>query len=364
MNRLPIFIQLLLFVPGSTLTTLSQPAPLPLADSPVFPNPAWQSVNPASQGWNSGQLDGLSRFIRDSAQTTGMLIIHRGRVVFRYGNVEELSYIASCRKSVVAMLFGPFVQRGQINLDKTIGQLDLYDVGGLLPIEKQATIRHLLTARSGVYHPASNAGDASAMAPPRGSVQPGRYWLYNNWDFNAAGSILEKETGRNLYDLVDSLLARPLRMQDWQRSSQQKHGDSTRSRYLAYHMWFSTRDMARLGYLMLNGGNWQGRQVLPASWVNSITTVVTPYQEALANKTNYHDFGYGYLWWIWDAPSIQAKLKGAYTASGAFGQFITVIPRMNVVIAHKTKSDDYRKNTPTDTYLRIVNRIVAAFKGP
>src|SRR5207253_3580003 len=139
---------------------------------------------------------------------------------------------------------------------------NLEDVGGLLPIEKKATILNLLTARSGVYHPASTLGDAHLQAPNRGSVKPGSFWLYSNWDFNIAGYILEKETGKNFYDLVDSLLVKPLHMQDWKREIQHTYGDSTRSIYPAYQMWFSTRDMARIGYLMLKNGKWKDQQVI------------------------------------------------------------------------------------------------------
>ena len=364
MNRLAVFSFVLIYTLASYGLSFSQPTPLKADTARIFPHPTWQSVDASSQGWNRRQLAQLSQFIRDSAQTTGMLIIHQGYVVFTYGNVEEVSYIASCRKSILAMLYGPFVESGRIQLDQPIEQLGLDDIGGLLPIEKQATIRHLLTARSGVYHPASNSGDNSVMAPPRGSRPPGSFWLYNNWDFNVTGSILEQQTEQSIYELIDSLLAKPLQMQDWHRDRQQKHGDTTLSRYPAYHMWFSTRDMARLGYLMLRRGNWQGQQVVPACWIKTITSVVTPYPEALAHHTNYFTFGYGYLWWIWDMASSPTELQGAYTASGAYGQFITVVPKMDVVIAHKTSADNHRRNTPTEMYLQIVNRVVAAGTMP
>ncbi len=257
------------------------------------------------------------------------------------------------------MLYGPFVENGKINLDKTIEQLGLDDVGGLLPIEKKATIKNLLTARSGVYHPASNAGDATDMAPKRGTVKPGSFWLYNNWDFNIAGHILEKETGKNIYDLIDSILAKPLHMEDWKRDAQQKGGDSTRSIYPAYHMWFSTRDMARIGYLMLRKGKWKERQIIPANWIKTSTSIVTPNEEGVQNKTAYYNFAYGYLWWIWDKPFNTGYYEGAYTASGAYGQYITIIPKLDLVIAHKTKAE-YGRQTSMDIYLRIIDKLLSA----
>jgi CubicO group peptidase (beta-lactamase class C family) len=217
----------------------------------------------------------------------------------------------------------------------------------------------LLTARSGVYHPASNEGDASAMAPKRGSVSPGSFWLYNNWDFNIAGYILEQKTGKTIYQLVDSILAKPLQMQDWSITSQRKTGDTTKSKYLAYHMWFSTRDMARIGYLMLRNGKWKDQQIIPADWVKTTTSVVTTYKEAAENKTAYFHFGYGYLWWVWDTPYNKGAYDGAYSATGAFGQFITVLPKLDLVVAFKTKYE-YERQTPTDLYLKVLDKLIAA----
>ena len=327
----------------------------------TYPDGDWQYIENVEQwGWDKSQLSDLRDFLRDSAKTTALLVIHHGKVLFEYGNIKENSYMASCCKSILAMLYGPFVENGIINLDQTIEELGLDDVGGLLPIEKKATLRNLLTARSGVYHPASNEGDQSDMAPARGTIKPGDYFLYNNWDFNAAGFILEKKSKKNIYDLIDSIFAKPLMMQDWDRNIQRKYGDTTRSIYPAYHMWFSTRDMARLGYLMLCNGNWSGKHILTPRWVKLITTPVTSYREALKYKTNYFKFSYGYLWWIWDITAENKMYRNGYTATGAFGQFITVLPKLDLVIAHKTNYDRYRANTPTDLYLRILDRLVKA----
>jgi len=325
-----------------------------------YPDSTWKEITDLKvAGWNATKLNDLRKFIIDSTHSTGILVVQHGKILFQYGDIQELSYLASCRKSILSMLYGPFIKNGKIDLNKTIEQLGLDDVGGLLPIEKKATIKDLLAARSGVYHPASNEGDATAMAPKRGTVKPGSFWLYNNWDFNIAGYILEKETGRTIYELIDSILAKPLHMQDWKKDAQYKTGDSTRSKYLAYHMWFSTRDMARIGYLMLRNGNWKDQQIIPADWVKTSTSVVTTYNEAVQNKTAYFNFGYGYLWWIWDEPYNTGYYNGAYTASGAFGQFITVIPKLDVVIAHKTKYE-YGRQTTTDVYLRIIDKLISA----
>jgi CubicO group peptidase (beta-lactamase class C family) len=348
---------LALFFPFLALSQTTRPTG---SSDQQYPDSIWQDITDVTTyGWSATKLNDLKKFIVDSTHSTGMLVIQHGKALFQYGDIEEVSYLASCRKSILSMLYGPFVENRKIDLNKTIEQLGLDDVDGLLPIEKKVTIKNLLTARSGVYHTASNEGDASSMVPKRGSVTPGSFWLYNNWDFNIAGYILEKETGKNIYDLVDSILAKPLSMQDWRKDKQRKTGDTTRSKYLAYHMWFSTRDMARIGYLMLRNGKWKDQQIIPSNWVKTSTSIVTTNKEAVENKTAYFNFGYGYLWWIWDKPYNTGYYNGAYSATGAFGQFITVIPKLDLVIAHKTKYE-YGRQTPTDVYLQMVNKLISA----
>jgi len=326
----------------------------------IYPDISWQTITESSKNnWNKDSLNKIALFLKDSTNATGVVVVQSGRILFDYGDTKETSYLASCRKSILSMLYGPFVENGQINLSTTIEQLHMDDVGGLLPIEKKATINDLITARSGVYHPASNEGDATSMAPKRGTVQPGSFWLYNNWDFNAAGYILEQQVKRSIYQLIDSILAKPLQMQDWDIKEQRKGGDSSRSKYLAYHMWFSTRDMARIGYLMLRKGRWKDQQIIPAAWIKKTTSVVTSYKEAVENKTAYFHFGYGYMWWVWDEPYNKGAYDGGYSASGAFGQFITVLPKLDLVIAFKTKYGDGRQ-TSTDTYLKFLDKLIAA----
>jgi hypothetical protein len=162
---------------------------------------------PLQKGWNAATLEQLHKFVVDSTQITGMMIIRDGKVVYHFGNLAENSYIASCRKSLLALLYGKYVLNGTIKLDQTIGSLGIDDIGGLLPLEKTATVRQLLQARSGVFHPASYPGDYLKYAPARSSVKPGSFWLYSNWDFNLAGYLFEKESGRNIYDGIQTQLA-------------------------------------------------------------------------------------------------------------------------------------------------------------
>lgn len=348
------------------LLLLAAPLGAQTRNGVVYPDTAWEYVWPDSAaleayGWSEPELRDAWRFVRDSANTTGLVVVDRGRVVFDFGDVEELSYLASVRKSILAMLYGRWVEDGTVDLEATLAELGVDDIGGLLPVERQATLDHLVTARSGVYHPASNSGDNLADAPPRGSQRPGEYFLYNNWDFNAAGALFEQLTGMDIYDALQAQLATPLEFQDWDREAQRKTGNLTRSVNPAYHMWLSTRDMARIGYLMLREGRWHDEQVLSRDWVRRISGLVTPLEEMhpIGRRDGY--LGYGYMWWVWDGPQEAGPYEGAYTARGAVGQWITVLPAVDLVVAHKTNSV-YRRTTSWASWERFLELLLDARK--
>src|SRR5689334_2230436 len=127
-----------------------------LAAQSAFPGKEWlKAGKPETAGFSSARLASLTPFL-ESLDTSAMMVISGGRVVYEYGDLQQVSYLASARKSVLAMLYGKYVASGKIQLNKTLRDLEFDDVGGLLPRELEATVEHLITARSGVYHPASN----------------------------------------------------------------------------------------------------------------------------------------------------------------------------------------------------------------
>lgn len=362
MTRTGVRNRSLLFALAVLVPVLLAPAGAQVSTQPVFPGESWEYVarqDLQAYGWSPEALQKATALIRDESNTTGLVVVDRGRVVFRYGDIEELSYVASVRKSILAMLYGYWVENGTIKLDTTLEALGFDDIGGLLPVEKQATIGHLITARSGVYHPASYSGDDLAQAPPRGSQKPGTYMLYSNWDFNAAGAAFEHLTRRDIYDELQAQLAIPLQFEDWDRSIQQKAGDLTVSKYPAYPFWISTRDMARIGYLMLREGHWNGTQVISRDWARRIVQVVTPLEQMnpVARRDGY--FGYGHMWWVFDGPRAVGPFAGAYTARGAWGQWISVFPSVNLVVAHKTHNV-YGRQTSWESWQRIVELVFEA----
>ena len=327
---------------------------------------------PASTWWRADEnaqtpacrvaLDALHAELLRSP-TTSLMAVHGRDVVFAFGPVDRASVIHSARKSLLAMLYGSAVEQGTIRLDDTLADLGVDDIGGLLPIERQARVRDLLAARSGVYHAAANPGDDSAAAPPRGSQTPGGYFLYNNWDFNAAGDIYEQLTHRDIYRAFEQDIATPLGLEDFRVEREHRSGDATRSNHLAYHFHLSTRDMARVGELMLAHGSWNGRQLVPADWTTTISTPVTRAADMHPRHVARKGIDYGLLWWIPEEPP-DSPLAGSYFAWGYFGQFILVVPKRDMVIAHKYDTDaavgDKIARLDAPQFLALARRIVEA----
>lgn len=334
---------------------------------PVYPVPEWGNLQaPESLGYSSAGLAAVDSYI-DGLNTHSIQVSVGGKVLYQRGDLSAVSYIASVRKSVLAMMYGKYVLDGTIDLDSTLADLGVDDIGGLLPIEKQARVEDLISARSGIYHPASNSGDNTADAPPRGSQQPGTYYLYNNWDFNAAGGLFEMLTGRGIYQELNETIALPLGFQDFDLASHKKSGDAERSRFLAYHMNFSTRDMARIGYLMLRQGKWQDAQLVDPDWVRRMVAPITQASEMNPDSRRNTGFDYGYMWWVLDDDSMAPVYKGAYAGRGHFGQYLLVIPALDMVVSHKTWPVRY--STPEEyeavrvtwpAFWGIIERLAAA----
>ncbi len=356
-NRRRSSILLAIVLAAACAARSGKPAASP-AVARIFPGASWETIaDPKTAGYCADKLELVTARAKE-LPTTAMMAVAGGRVLYEYGDVTTVSYLASVRKSVLAMLFGNYVASGRIRLDKTLAELKIDDIGGLSDSEKEATIADLLGARSGVYHPASNAGDNLADAPPRGSQKHGTHFLYSNWDFNALGTIFEQETGQNIYDALERDLARPIGVQEFDRSTHRRTGDSKQSMHLAYHMNFSTRDMARIGYLMLREGTWNGQQLVPRDWARRIVTAVTRVHEMNPPANRRGPFGYGYLWWVWDGQFATGPFEGAYSGRGAIGQYITVFPKLDLVIAHKTRPG--RGSVSWAQYMELVDRLMAA----
>jgi CubicO group peptidase (beta-lactamase class C family) len=342
--------------------------------SSVFPPAAWEEYSSIDEsGFTPDGVTSVMMMLRD-LPTTSFMVVAGGKIAFKYGDVTEVSYLASARKSILSMLFGNYVESGQIGLERTIGDLGIDDVGGLLPIEKSATIADLLTARSGVYHPAASPGSDTKGEPARGSQRPGSYFYYNNWDFNVLGAIFEKLAGKTVFAAFQSDLAGPLQLQDFDLSKQRMLGIEEQSRYPAYHFFLSARDMARLGLVMVRQGRWKGQRVVPRAWVQASTSVRVP-SSGLTGSFKGRPLGYGYLWWLPEARSSTQDWARSFLAAGNYGQFILGLPQIDTVIVHRVAvTDEFAvarnlgkdisslKGVSPDEFLKIVDVVLSARK--
>jgi CubicO group peptidase (beta-lactamase class C family) len=264
----------------------------------------------------------------DALPTTAFLVLNRGRAVFDYGETSAPSFLASARKSVLSVLYGTAVTDGTIRLDATLDELGIDDIDGLLPEERRATVRDLLTSSSGVYHPAATVAGPEEDAPARGSQPPGALFLYNNWDFNALGTIFERSTGRSVFTALAEDLAAPLGFEDFDPARQRLLGRPEVSEHLAHHLFLSARDLGRLGTMMLQEGRWNDRQVVPASWVAESTSLQV-------DRGADVQLDYGYLWWL---PRLLGR--GSFMAIGNFGQYLLCVPPGLVIVHQRAVPDD------------------------
>ena len=97
------------------------------------------------------------------------------------------------------------------------------------------------------------------------------------------------------------------------------------SKYPAYVFHASARDLARFGLLYLRHGFWQGRQIIPASWIDRSTKAYSSADDG---------FGYGFLWWVVAAGSPYPAPPGTFFTWGNGGQFVVVIPEYGLVVVH------------------------------
>jgi CubicO group peptidase (beta-lactamase class C family) len=345
MSKVRWLMALLLFVPAVQAN----------AQTATFPGAEWNQLKSAEQsGWSPQKLGGIKEYIEQIGSTSAMIVQH-GVVVAAWGDVEHKSNLHSCRKSLLNSLIGIAVAEGKINPDDTLEKLGIDDNKPSLTVEeKQATVRDLLEARSGVYHP--TVYETKGMEedkPPRGSHAPGTFWYYNNWDFNTLGFIYEKATDEKIFESFYRRIAQPIGMQDFKARDGEyiRSGDS---RFPAYVFDMSARDFARFGLLFLHGGNWNGVQIVPADWVKASTH---PYSDTESG-------GYGYLWWTGDSASGREQKivfpKGSFWAEGHLGQYAVVVPSLDLIVVNRVDEQMTKRTVHKREMAQLVRMVVDA----
>ena len=307
--------------------------------------------------WSRACLE-AARDYAEKIATAAVMIVHRGKPVYQWGDVAARYKCHSIRKSLLSALIGIHVEAGRIDLERTLADLDIDDREGLTERERAATVLDLLTARSGIYHPTHfETARMVRIKPARHSHGPGTWWCYNNWDFNALGTIFEKLVGRGIFEEFRDRIAAPTGMEDYRYDGTHGDGEYVRSDvsvHAAYPFRLSTRDLARFGLLYLNRGRWGDRQIVPEKWVRMS---VRSYSHAGERG------GYGYMWWVAERdihfPQMSVP-EGTYSARGAHGHYIVVVPQRELVVVHRVDTDRPGREVSSMQFGGLLERILAA----
>lgn len=349
-NRVQLIPLLALLVSAvGSLAAQEQEARAPAREGavaePRFPGESWMQYADVSEaGFSPAGLDRARRFFenRDGA---AFLAVSHGAVVAAWGDIDRRFLAHSMRKSVLSALYGVFGD--EIDLGLTLEQLGIDDLAPLTDQEKQARVVDLLASRSGVYHPAvAEPREMSSSRPERGSHPPGTHWWYNNWDFNAAGTIFRQQTGRDVFEAFEAKLAKPLGMQDYRSIDGWYDAEPEKSLHPAYSLRISTRDLARLGLLYARGGNWRGEQIVPRRWVVDSTSARSDIDVA-----EEYGSGYGLMWWV--------DGERGFSARGYGGHVMAVYPHRDLVLV--VRADTYHERFLSNRAIdRLFERVLQA----
>jgi CubicO group peptidase (beta-lactamase class C family) len=324
---------------------MSIPFVLFLAACAIAQNPqeTWEQYKtPEEAGWSSEKLKEAKK-LYDSLDAAAFMVVYDGKVLVSRGDVKRRYMCHSVRKSFLSALYGTHVDDGSIDLNKTLAELNIDDKSPLTETEKQAVVKDLLKARSGVYHPAAyETQSMKEKRPERGSHEHNTFWYYNNWDFNVLCTILEQETGTDIFVDFKNRIADRLQMEDFRLIGGYHHLEAEHSIHPAYPFRMSARDMARFGLLFLREGIWNGKQIISKEWIKESTRSYS--------KTDDRGGGYGYLWWI----SGEFKELGMYSAYGVGTQIISVLPGANLVIVQRVNTYEGKQAAPNDQLFNMI----------
>ena len=302
---------------------------LPQADT--WPTESWQTVSPESMGLDSGKLATVLNTVKENKiPIHSWMVIRNGYVVldsyFYPYDGTTLHDIASATKSITTTLIGIAADKGYLSLDDTM--LSFFPdraIANLNDWKQQITVRDLVTMTSGL-HCDDKGGDEWTQAEMRASDdwiqfvldleaihEPGTVWAYCSPGSYMLSAILTKATGMSALEFALVNLFNPLGITEvfWPADSQ---GITWGWGELAMY----PRDMAKIGLLWLNMGEWDGQQIVSQGWVED---AITPQ----IRTDRGQEYGYGL--WLNTGGDIFS-----YMASGRGGQEIAVAPEIGLVL--------------------------------
>jgi CubicO group peptidase (beta-lactamase class C family) len=306
--------------------------PTRINQNTYWPAQEWKTSTPEEQGLNSAQLLALLHEIqRQDLKIHSVLIVRHGYLVtevyFPPYQKETKHPLFSGTKSVTSMLVGKALQEGQL---KSVQQkvLDFFpDIAREVtdPMVPDLTVEHLLTMSAGFN--TNTMPDLTSTAARAGTIKhiltydsilqkPGTTFFYDSGLPHLLSGIVQKTTGTTLQAYAQQKLFEPLGISEvsWAADPQGVTTGNT-------GLMMRPLDLAKLGYLYLQGGRWNGTQVVPANWVDASTT---KHIETKGLMNAAEDSGYGYLWWM--------NGFDGYAAHGFGGQYLFVLPQADMVV--------------------------------
>ncbi len=314
-------------------------------NSTYWPTDNWRTSTPEEQGMDSETLIGLVNDLSQGANISAhsLLIIRHGHIVLDVSShpfrTDQLHELFSATKSFMSTLAGIVIDQGLIkSVDQSIWDFFAKEGVANMDARKEAIqLKHLLTMTSGLdYVGAAGAIDplyivseqdhswVSWMLDQPMTWEPGANWRYSDGQSHLVSAIIQKATGQTALDFARENVFRPLGISDliWLADPQ----GITRA---GQDLFLSPRDMAKLGYLFLHNGEWDGRQLVSKAWVDAASS---PYWKRPR---------YGYFWWLQQEPE-------SYAAMGFGGQLIYVFPQQDMVMvltgAYENSGDALRNS--------------------
>jgi CubicO group peptidase (beta-lactamase class C family) len=306
---------------------------MPATEQPAYwPAGEWRTSTPEEQGIDSASILSMLKEIRQKdLNIHSVLVIRHGYLVTEVyfpPYTREIKHpVHSVTKSVTSAMTGIAIKNGQI---KSVQQnaLDFFPERAAETKDrylKDVTVENLLTMSAGFntntlpdFYNKDASFDSAKHILTYDSVlyKPGETFFYDSGLPHLMSAIIQKTSGLTLEEYAKKELFDPLDITDYGWGSDPQ-GITTGNSGLVLH----PRDMAKLGYLYLHNGEWKGKQIVPAQWVQTSTT---RHMETKGLMNAAEDDGYGYFWWM--------NSFGGYSAHGFGGQYIFVLPKLDMVV--------------------------------
>jgi CubicO group peptidase (beta-lactamase class C family) len=288
-----------------------------------WPNENWLVSTPEEQGVDSEILLKMFEFIRSSPKLDfhSVIIIRHSHIIaeayWAPYNKNTTHNIKSASKSIISALVGVALEKNYLNnLEQKVSEF--YSEYTNDSLKRNISLHDLLTMSAGLdwkEDAGPSAFDLNSWNKVSMKYKPGRTFEYNTALTHMMSAVLTKVCGESTKDFADKWLFKPLGINEyqWRKSKDGIY-------YGGSDLFLTPRDMAKFGFLFLNNGIWNAKQIVPKEWVKKSTTR----QVNIPKDIDYAaGLEYGYWWWI------QEK---AYMAWGAGGQYIIVNPDLDLVV--------------------------------